>query len=261
MRGYWLLVCLLVCSVSSAAPPTPGNTPDGATVPIQQVVGISIKIEIAEPAKGKRIEPGDLVILDYSKSDADAIACILANSDKKFLNDESKRKIGFSTGTPGRYIFVVVAGKAGPDGKPILITDQITVQIGDPDKKPGPINPPGPGPLPEGKYNLATDARRWFGEHVKTTNAKTEAKALSKAFSALSSQIGAGTIKTPDELTAAAKLKNREALGESTPGWVDWFTEVRKRLDVLSDAGTLTTIQDYQTAWDEIQLGLESVSE
>jgi hypothetical protein len=100
----------------------------------------------------KTATAGDLVILDASASDATTFTWVLANSDKTFLPVDGGKRCVFSSGTPGRFVFVLIVGKV-EEGKSYAAETQWSVVIGgDVPTPPNPFpptpNPPPPDPTP-----------------------------------------------------------------------------------------------------------------
>ncbi len=116
--------------------------------------------------------------------------------------------------------------------------------------------PPGPAPLPDGKYKLAAQARDWMSTVPADHRAK--AKDLANSFRGVASAIAAGTMKRPEDVLAATKASNNEALGGSMEAWKPWGAKLQAALEKADADGTLRTIDDYKVAWNEIATGLEA---
>lgn len=101
----------------------------------------------------KEADTGDLIVLDASRSTGSAFKWILVNSKKKFAEVDSGRKLFFSSGTPGEYIFVLIVG--GSDNNNRLEVDilQHVVTIGKVDPQPTPTPTPTPVPVPPTPVN------------------------------------------------------------------------------------------------------------
>lgn len=94
----------------------------------------------------KIVEPGDLVVLDGSRSNGSAFKWLLVNSKKKFAEVDQGRKLFFSSGTPGEYIFVLIVGGADNNNRLEVDIIQHVVTVGKVD--PVVPNPPAPTPTP-----------------------------------------------------------------------------------------------------------------
>jgi hypothetical protein len=96
----------------------------------------------------KTAAAGDLVILDASGSDATTFTWVLANSDKTFLPVDGGKRCVFSSGTGGRFVFVLVVGKV-EGGQSLAAETQWSVVIGgDVPVPPNPLPPIPPAPIP-----------------------------------------------------------------------------------------------------------------
>ncbi len=228
------------------------------TPPVAVIVG---------PDRGN---PGDLIVLDATQSrDAVGFAWVLADGDKTFLEVDNGRKVVFATGTAGRYTFVLVAANAQADGKPLVAVARHVLTVGDPQPNPNPPgpNPPGPNPpgpqpepLPPGKYGLAAFSRdAAAGVQLAAAERVRTAAALAGSFDSIASTIAAGAIKTPADAIAATQANNITVLGSTRDAWRPWAEALRVRLNSLSEAGQLTGMDDYITAWREISTGLRAV--
>lgn len=87
--------------------------------------------------------PGDLIILDATKSDCDAIKWTLANSTKSYLPVNNDRQCVFASGEAGQYVFVVSTAKAEGSVATVAVA-KFTITIGSPQPTPT----PGPTPVP-----------------------------------------------------------------------------------------------------------------
>ena len=220
------------------------------TPPVAVIVG---------PERGN---PGDLIVLDATQSrDAVGFAWVLADGDKTFLEVDNGRKVVFATGTSGRYTFVLVAANAQADGKPQVAVARHVLTVGEPSPNPTP-NPPGPqpDPLPPGKYGLASFTRdAATGVSLAAVERVRTAAALANSFDSIASTIAAGAIKTPSDVIAATQANNITALGSARDAWRPWAETLRVKLNALSDAGQLASLEEYVTAWREISTGLRAV--
>lgn len=124
--------------------------------------------------------------------------------------------------------------------------------------QPGPT-PPTP-PVPQPLTGLAKQVYDWATELGPKDIRAADAKALAKAMEATAAQIGAGAIKTKDEIIQATAAANRAAIGENRRTvWLPFFTKLMAYLDAESTAGRLTATDQYAAAWRDIAKGLEAV--
>lgn len=132
-----------------------------------------------------------------------------------------------------------------------------------PPNPPGPPNPPNPPSppspvIPDGKYRLAQKAKDWAAS-LSSPNKTSEAMALAGSFDGVIAAASAGTVSDVSSLMALARDSNRQALGSSASLWQSWFLSLKGELDSLYDNKTLSSIDDYKTAFAEISMGLRSV--
>jgi hypothetical protein len=126
-----------------------------------------------------------------------------------------------------------------------------------------------PRPLPTGRFNLASDTAQWVRQLVPSTHHRESAK-LATSYRSQSSAIAAGTLTTTNAILASINESNGLALGgvrgpEGTwsggtiAAWTRWSDAMERRLESLHQDGKLQTPTDYQSAWDEIATGFESI--
>jgi hypothetical protein len=106
----------------------------------------------------KEAGPGDLVILDASKSVCDQRTWILANSDKAFLAVDGGQRCVFASGQPGDYVFILSTARCeltkNSNGEYSGVASIATVKhvLTIKGMPPGPVPPvpvpPPPGPVP-----------------------------------------------------------------------------------------------------------------
>lgn len=207
--------------------------------------------------------PGDLVILKSSASEnAVGFAWALIDSDKTFYEPPGSGDAIFACGTPGRYTFALVAANV-VDGKPLVSIAKHTVTLGQPGPGPNPPGPnpgPNPNPLPPGKYGLAQFARDSAAGVALDANAKrSSAAALANSFDSIAATVAAGAITKPEEIIAATKSSNINALGQNRLPWTAWGGALQAKLNQLSESRQMVTPDDHITAWREIAAGLRAV--
>lgn len=220
------------------------------------------KAVIVGPNESK---PGDLIILDASRSEGLAFQWVLTNSNKTYLPVEKGTKVVFSSGDPGEYIFVLVVG--GEDNNKNLVVDTAQHKVvitGNP--SPGPTPGPGPNPppvpvvtVPDGKFSISPKVLTW----AKDTGDKTTALKLSMVFEAISAQIAAGGLQTPEDIIKETANKNKEATGNQFETWkTKFFTPLNVELNKLAnDENKIKTLEDHATCWKEIAIGLKAYGE
>lgn len=127
-----------------------------------------------------------------------------------------------------------------------------------PDPAPVPPVPPGPAPLPDGKYRLAAQTLDWISTVPEAK--RPLAKQLANSFRGIISAIAAGTITKPSDVLLQTRLSNNAALGEAADSWKPFGAKLQQALETLDQDGTLRTMEDYRTAWEEISIGLEAAA-
>ena len=98
----------------------------------------------------KEAPVGDLVILDASQSQGLGFLWLLVNSDKSFLPVDGGVRCVFASGSPGKFIFVLVCSGTNNNGGPaaatakheLTVTGVTPVPNPNPQPKPDPIIPP-----------------------------------------------------------------------------------------------------------------------
>lgn len=246
------LVIALLAGVLVAAGPAAAIAPGSAAGgPVAVIAGPS------------RANPGDLTVLDASGSTAAGFAWVLADSDKTFLEVEQGRKLVFASGTAGKYTFVLVAANADASGRPSVALAKHVLTVGEPGPgpDPNPIPPgPQPDPLPPGKYGLATFARDAAANvQLDGANKNRTAMALAASFDSVAAMIAAGAIKDAQSVIASTQASNITAVGAHRAAWQPWAESLRQKLNSLSDAKQLVSLDDYTLAWREIGVGLRHV--
>ena len=130
------------------------------------------------------------------------------------------------------------------------------VEVVDADEPPPPLPPD--DRLPDGKYKLAASAAEWVRSDVPSAN-RADSKSLASSFRSIASAIAAGGLSKPVDILRETKASNNRAAGPNATAWVAWFRKLEARLMELDSSGELRQPADYQTAWQEIATGLESV--
>ena len=218
----------------------------------------------------KQALPGDLVVLDASRSQGRAFHWALLNSGKTFLTFENGRKLVFATGTPQEYVFVLIVGDS--DGR-----EKVSVDIAEHRVTVGDV--PGPSPdLPRGRWGFAQAAYGWVRELV-PDDQRHYAEELAKNFEATAAVIENGEYDglPGDEAIKKANLAlqslNRASLKYvdsnnqgDTKVWLPFFAAWQKKADSHNPPtedhpqsdGTLRSVRDYAQAYKETAAGLKA---
>lgn len=204
----------------------------------------------------QRVHAGDLVILDASASTAKDFAWALCGSDKTYLPVDGGRRCVFSSGTPGRFHFVLAVGAAD---RVALAQHVIEVENTSPPEPDDPTVPDAPD-LPHGKFGLAQLARDWVLETTPASPSRhATAQSLAGSFRSLAAAIAAGTLTQPGMILEATRTSNRDALAANVETWKPWSDKLARELETLHQQGSLSTANDFQAAWEEIAQGLSSL--
>jgi hypothetical protein len=218
----------------------------------------------------KQALPGDLVVLDASRSQGRAFHWALLNSGKTFLTFENGRKLVFATGTPQEYVFVLIVGDS--DGR-----EKVSVDIAEHRVTVGDV--PGPSPdLPRGRWGFAQAAYGWVKELV-PDDQRHYAAELARNFEATAAAIENGDyVGLPqDEAVEKANLVlqslNRASLkyvdannAGDTRAWLPFFAAWQQKADSHNPPtddhpqadGTLRSVRDYAQAYKETAAGLKA---
>jgi len=223
----------------------------------------SVKAVVRGPATAKA---GDLVILDATSSPgAKSYAWRLAGGVSTYLVIEDGKKVVFSNGTAGEYLFWL--GVAGTDSSGKLEIDIVshTVIIGGgpgpqpgPDPSPEPEPEPGPSPLPEGRYDLAKFS---FNLAVALPEeARKHTSEVATNFSTVSTRMVALATMTIDKALKELFDKNIATTGNQNETWKSvLFVPLQKQLSKLNKEKKMVSKQDHADALREISIGLKAV--
>lgn len=160
------------------------------------------------------------------------------------LKDPKRLLIPVTGVKPGRYRFVAVGASA--KGEQVRV--DFVVVVGDPILP----EPPGPVPLPDGKFGLVKVSRDGLS---RVTPLAGDRDKLAKAQRALASAVAAGGLTTPFSILNAWREGNNAAVTATV--WAPWGTQVGTALNKLFTDGKLKDKGDWAAAFEEIALGLE----
>lgn len=152
-------------------------------------------------------------------------------------------------GAPGEYAAVFF-----PPGDTVQpVVQKVLLGTTTPPVPPTPPTPPTP-PLSA----LAAQTRDWAMALVPPT-AALKCELVAQSFSAVSSQMAAGTLTDPAKIIAATRDANQTAVGELRDSWLPFFEAVRKYLNAELAAGRLATLEQHQAVWNDLAAGLRAV--
>ncbi len=220
-----------------APAPTPAPTPkpDGL-------------VEIVAPDK---VKPGELVVL-AADGDATSFSWQVIPATDNFLQIDGGRRAVFSSGSPGKFMFVLAVAK---DGKVEVKTHTIQVGVGSPAPTPGPTPTPGPA------NDFSMKVVSWC-EAVESPTKRDDALKLSQSFISVAATISSGVIKTPDEILEVTKTANRAALGDAGGQvWAPFLESLRAELNAMGKAGKLDDADAHAEMWRAIGEALRGYAE
>ena len=156
-----------------------------------------------------KVNPGDLVMLDGSKSTADNCEWVLVNSDKFFYQVEENRKVIFASGTPGEYVFILVAAQSVDDVSTVSIEKHVLTVEGKVPDPPKPPKPDNPEPTPD-LTGLSLEA---YKAASKVDRQGSEASDLANGIRSVTSR-AAGLSWDENTLNEELSKKIRSVMGE-----------------------------------------------
>lgn len=208
----------------------------------------------------KEASLGDLIVLDGSRSEGLAFEWILTNSDKTYLAVDNNQKLVFASGTPGKYIFVLVVG--GQDNNQKLVVNMVKHEVVIGGNVPVTPDVPVVTPitLPPGRFHISTDVYNW----ARAVGDKTVALKLAKNFESIAAQISAGTLTDSQQIVIATSNTNKETINSNSSNYDKWknefFIPLNTKLNALSET-SLKNADDHVACWNEIALGLKTYGE
>jgi hypothetical protein len=229
---------------------------NGITLPIWWACSLAFGQATAIIEGPQQVSPGDLVILDASKSQADSLVWTLANSDKSFLQFEGGRKCVFASGAAGKYVFVLSTAQCLGSNPASVAATKFELVVGTspviPQPLPGPT--PGPGPItpnpPQPSLSaIATGAK----DSATASNRKPgESAVIADDFERIASQ-GAGLSWTVPQMQAELKKSRLITDADVNARWQpfrDWFR---------TQAPAMQTPEKTRDVFTEIAIGLRAV--
>lgn len=199
----------------------------------------------------KQSAAAELIVLDSTKSEGlTKRIWKLLNSDKTFLPVDHGERVVFSTGTPGRYTFMLIGVGKGKDMEPDAEVAEFTVTVG----RPVPPTPPGPTPgpvIPAGEYGLAKIAYD-AAMHVSAEKRSTVVAAIADNFEGQASKLAAVGDWTVVQALAALKSANQAAAGSDVATWTPVIAAFATKMQALK----LETKEQHGVALREFAEGL-----
>ena len=195
---------------------------------------------------------GDLVVLTLD-TNAEQSVWFLGNSDKTFLAVDDGKRVVFSSGTPGKYVFFVAVFSAGE--QPAKASHAVVIGKPEPTPPgPGPKPiPPGPGPIiPDGLAGKIYEAC----QSVDSANRATEAAAMAKVFRSVASRAAGLADMTPIKMLSETSAGLKESVSNLQP-WQPFEDAFKRELKSLGMA--IDDKPGHIEAWNEVARGLEAV--
>ncbi len=152
---------------------------------------------------------------------------------------------------PERIRVVLTVGKCDDNGLIQFEKHIHEVVVGN-----APIPGPNPAPLPDGRYKLAKMAK-----DAATECPKEHAPIWAKCFRDIASRVASGEIRNKRQLQTEHVKAMKEAIPDTDAlkTWEPFDNVWKKRLFELEEAGEMTTMTDFMTAFLELATGLEAV--
>jgi hypothetical protein len=171
-------------------------------------------------------EVGELVRLDTAGSTVSTYKWAIVPTSEDFMVVENGQRAVFSGREPGHYI-IVVAAATGDRAALVVHELEVLAQGG------------------SAEHIVA----RWL-KKVKYDDPFAKAKMVAK----LSATFGSLALDNipPTEMLQKAAAANRAVLGDDLEKWEDFLIALGHYLDQKSEAGQLTTTEEYQAVWQEI---------
>lgn len=184
-----------------------------------------------------KVQSGQLVVLDASKSEAVSFDWIVEPATPNFLVIDGGKRAVFSA--PGGTFRFYVAGAKG-DG---VDAEFRTVTVGEA----APVDPVVPD----------SQVAKWV--KLVPGDTKAEVKGLAKSFRSVQTQIAAGVLRDAKSIIEATAISNRGTLADRAAAWKPFFVELEKELNSKRDAGKLKTVDDHKAEWARIAAELEAL--
>lgn len=225
-----LAICCLLVGFSAPATMTTavlGNEPQVAQA-ITQESDVA-KLVVEGPS---RVDIGDLVVISVEGSHAESFKWIVMPSTDNYLVIDEGRRIVFSSGVGGEFVFIVACGLGDTCD---LAVHKLTVS-GEPAK-------PATG--------LSSKIASWC-DQVQSDNKRDECLALAQSFSSVALVMEGGTLTTPVDIVKATYRSNQDALGSSLEAWRPFRNGLADELSKMSQAGELSDTASHIKVWKEV---------
>lgn len=186
---------------------------------------------IAQITAETKIKVGQLLVLQAGPAEADNFAWKVMPETKNFLVIDNGKRACFSAETPGIYVFILATTKNG-----IVDVQMHAVQVGD---------------------SQVVGVQGWLAKVADYPGKREDQLKLAQSFSSVAALITSGVINSPEDISAATKKSNQDALGDNYAKWEPFFVALRDELNALAAAGKLTDGASHATKWREIAVALQ----
>ncbi len=191
------------------------------------------KLVVEGPTK---VRAGDLVVISVEGSRAASFKWIVTPTTDNFLVFDGGKRVVFSSGVAGEYVFTIACGL----GDTCDVVRHIVTVVG---SNPGPAD------------NL-TSKIAFYCDRVKSDTKRDDCIKLAQSFSSVAMVIEGGMLATPKDILQATFKSNQDALGDKLINWLPFRNGLSKELKAMADAGKLPDTAAHITAWKAIAEGL-----
>lgn len=237
-KNLALVACLLLVGFSA---PTPAHTAvlggerEAARAITQEPVDSpdQAKLVVEGPTK---VKAGDLVVISVEASRAASFEWKVLPSTDNFLVIDEGRRVVFSSGVGGEFIFIVACSLGDTCD---LAVHTVTVI----------------GEAATPADSLASRVAMWC-DKVESPNKRDECLALAQSFSSVALVMEGGTLTTPAEIVKATFKSNQDALGDSLDNWLPFRNGLAEELSKMASKGELPDTAAHVKVWKAIAAAL-----
>jgi len=195
----------------------------------------------------KVADAGDLIVLDASASTGSSRLWIqaVAPTPKSFLPVDNGVRCVFATGTPGRYVFVLVVAGTGPNGNALaeIATHEIVVSGGT-----APSDPTNPQQPPNQTPPISKKATKVTYVYEKDSNqvpreVSAALQALNEGGLIVASEFEKDTVSGSNQVPVQYRVALEHAMSVGLPALI-----VQSGEEVINTVKSPKTIEDVMTA-------------
>lgn len=254
MRNFKAFAIALVLCVTFAIPPTKlaysdscqgiaeKNTPAVVFGDVDDGTPREDKPEVVIEAPSK-VKVGEMIVIDVTKSHGEGFDMKVIPEPPQVRVFEDGKVICAATGSKStEYLFII---SCALNGKSDVKTHVVKVQGVEP------VIPDRPG------MDIPKKVLSWC-EGIDSPTARDDALKLAQSFASIATVIESGAFADPDEIVAATKTSNRDALGDNLEHWVPLLDGLMVELKAMADAGMLPDPQSHGKVWTDVATGLRT---